>query len=243
MAEMVEYQAERYFGNNGRPRVVQDMLGESPCWDHRTETLYWVDILGMAICSYKDQSKEVTRWHIGEVLGFVAFTEDVDVLIFGGAGAVTVSNGLGWSPDHRIFYYIDSPTLPVRAYDYDLDSGSIVGSSKVAFSVTEGAPDGMCVDSEGFLWVLRVNPNSGTVVARIVLPVSAVTSVCFGGPYFRTLFITTAMGTSDADVAQCSDPNAGQLYAVEVDVPGMPMTPLKLEGKATSRWDARGGYP
>lgn len=71
-------------------------------------------------------------------------------------GAVTVSNGLGWSPDGRIFYYIDSPTLSVRAYDYDLHSGSVRGSSKVAFTVTEGAPDGMCVDSEGFLWVAHL---------------------------------------------------------------------------------------
>ncbi|CAK9039569.1 unnamed protein product [Durusdinium trenchii] len=313
MAEIVEYTAERYFGTAGRPRVVQDTLGESPCWDPRSDTLYWVDISGMAICSYTDQSKKVSRWQIGETLGFVATTDDLDVLLFGGVGglslfrktdghitrlyhpeqkaypqnrfndgkvdpagrlfagtmdmnkprkegvgavycmqrnmlkrveavgAVTVANGLGWSPDHLTFYHTDSPTLTIRAFDFDVCTGAVSGPARTVFRTTEGAPDGLCVDSEGFLWVanirasqvLRVNPTTGGVVARVLLPVPVVTSVCFGGPYFRTLFITTAMGTSDADVAACTDVNAGQVFAVEVDVPGMPMSPLKLDGRST----------
>ena len=33
---------------------------------------------------------------------------------------VSVSNGMAWSPDHNTFYYIDSPTLEVVAYDYNV---------------------------------------------------------------------------------------------------------------------------
>ncbi|CAE7191897.1 RGN, partial [Symbiodinium sp. KB8] len=319
MAEIVEYTAEKYFGRGGRPRVVQDMLGESPCWDHRTDTLYWVDIAGMAICSYEDQPKKLSRWQIGEQLGFVAVTDDLNVLIFGGAGGlslfrkadghitrlyhpeqrvhpnnrfndgkidpagrlfagtmdmykprqegvgalycmqcntlkkveavgpVTVANGLGWSPDNLTFYHTDSPTRAIRAFSFDIRTGAVHGPAKTAFSTAEGVPDGMCVDSEGFLWVanlraaqvLRVNPTTGHIVARVRLPVPLVTSVCFGGPYFRTLFITTAMGTTDVDIAECTDANAGYVYAVEVDIPGMPMSPLKLDGR--EEWLAGGG--
>ena len=310
----MEYTAERYFGSSGRPRVVQDLLGESPCWDHRIDTLYWVDISGMAICSYRDQSKKLSRWQIGETLGFVTTTDDLDLLLFGGAagislfrktdghitrlyhpeqkahpnnrfndgkidpagrlfagtmdmnkprkegvgalycmqcntlkkveavGAVTVANGLGWSPDNLTFYHTDTPTLTVRAFNFDARSGAVSGPERTAFKVNEGSPDGLCVDSEGFLWVanlrasqvLRVNPATGKVVARVRLPVSLVTSVCFGGPYFRTLFITTAMGTTEADIATCTDPNAGHIFAVEVDVPGMPMSPFKLDSRCAS---------
>ena len=155
-------------------------------------------------------------------------------------GPVTVANGLGWSPDNLTFYHTDSPTRAIRAFSFDIRTGAVHGPAKTAFSVAEGVPDGMCVDSEGFLWVanlraaqvLRVNPITGHIVARVRLPVPLVTSVCFGGPYFRTLFITTAMGTTDADIAECTDANAGYVYAVEVDIPGMPMSPLKLDGRS-----------
>lgn len=38
---------------------------------------------------------------------------------------VTISNGLTWSHDNKTFYYIDSPTYKVSAYEYDNDSGEI----------------------------------------------------------------------------------------------------------------------
>ena len=38
-----------------------------------------VDIAGMAICSYEDQPKKLSRWQIGEQLGFVAVTDDLNV--------------------------------------------------------------------------------------------------------------------------------------------------------------------
>ncbi|HRQ33370.1 MAG TPA: SMP-30/gluconolactonase/LRE family protein, partial [Anaerolineales bacterium] len=38
---------------------------------------------------------------------------------------VTISNGLTWSADGKVFYYIDTPTRQVKAFDYDLESGAI----------------------------------------------------------------------------------------------------------------------
>lgn len=38
---------------------------------------------------------------------------------------VSVSNGLAWNIEDDTFYYIDSPTRTVAAYDYDPNSGGI----------------------------------------------------------------------------------------------------------------------
>lgn len=38
---------------------------------------------------------------------------------------VHISNGLDWSLDHRIFYYIDSLAFKVEAFDYDIQTGGL----------------------------------------------------------------------------------------------------------------------
>jgi sugar lactone lactonase YvrE len=114
---------------------------------------------------------------------------------------VTVSNGMAWSEDHTKFYYIDSPTLEVVAYDYDKSNGNI-SNRKIIIKVEkeDGFPDGMTIDSEGMLWiahwdgghVLRWDPATGQKLARIPLPVAKVTSCTFGGEHLQDLYITTA---------------------------------------------------
>jgi sugar lactone lactonase YvrE len=67
---------------------------------------------------------------------------------------VTVSNGLGWSPDRRTMYYVDSGPRTIHAFDVD-ESGEISHQRPfVQFNTNEeGAPDGLCVDTNGNLWV------------------------------------------------------------------------------------------
>lgn len=38
---------------------------------------------------------------------------------------VDISNGIAWSPDNRIFYFVDSFAYNVVAYDYDIRRGNI----------------------------------------------------------------------------------------------------------------------
>jgi len=38
---------------------------------------------------------------------------------------IDISNGLAWSADNKTFYYIDSLTYLVEAFDFDLAKGSI----------------------------------------------------------------------------------------------------------------------
>jgi sugar lactone lactonase YvrE len=144
---------------------------------------------------------------------------------------ITVSNGIGFSPDQRTFYYIDSPTHRVVAFDYDLDHGTLSNRRELLI-IDDGVPDGMTVDAEGMLWIghwdggciSRWDPKGGTCLARYRLPVDRVTSVAFGGPDLSTLFITTARhGLTPA--ALKSQPLAGQLFAFEAPVAGLPAAP------------------
>jgi sugar lactone lactonase YvrE len=144
---------------------------------------------------------------------------------------VTISNGLGWSPDHRTMYYIDTPTRRVDAFDYDVRTGEV--SRRRSFIEVEGGhPDGMTVDDEGFLWValwgggaVRRYDPSGRPVATVRLPVTNVSSCAFGGPGDATLFVTTSQqGLSPEQRA--AEPDAGRIFRVDPGVSGPPATPF-----------------
>jgi sugar lactone lactonase YvrE len=140
---------------------------------------------------------------------------------------VSISNGLAWSPDARTMYYVDSPTRRVDAFDFDMASGAI-GGRRTVIEITEGFPDGMCIDAHGNLWVALwggwgvacFDPESGKVLAKIEVPVEAVTSCCFGGPAWDELFITTASRDLDAE-GRAQQPLAGGVFSVKPGVRGM----------------------
>lgn len=114
---------------------------------------------------------------------------------------VDVSNGIGWSPDNRIMYYIDSTPALIYAYDFDLETGEIDNRRVfVDHSSGPGVPDGLTVDAEGFVWVAfwdgwcirRYDPH-GKLERSIRLPVQYPTAVAFGGAYLTDLYITSAL--------------------------------------------------
>ena len=115
------------------------------------------------------------------------------------AGA-TVSNGLDWDRDATRLYYVDSVTQRIDAIDFDLDRGRL-GTRRpfAAVDPADGLPDGLCVDADGGMWlalfgggaVRRYTP-AGRLDAHIALPVSHPTSLAFGGPGLRDLYVTSA---------------------------------------------------
>lgn len=140
-----------------------------------------------------------------------------------------IFNGPAWSPDGRTMYFADSAAETIFACDYDLDTGEI-GNRRV-FATSEGRaglPDGMTVDSEGFLWcaefggwrVVRYAPD-GRIDRVIEMPIQQPTSCMFGGESLDVLFVTSARWRlTDKDLAR--QPSAGGLFAVEVGVKGLP---------------------
>lgn len=114
---------------------------------------------------------------------------------------LTISNGLCWNRDSKLFYHIDTPTRRVMVYDYS--PGKIaIWNGRVAlnFSGEIGNPDGMTIDSQGKLWIAhwggscisQWDPDSGKLIRRIKIPAKNVTSCTFGGYEMDQLFITTA---------------------------------------------------
>ncbi len=145
-------------------------------------------------------------------------------------GGVTISNGLTWSPDHKTFYYIDTPTRKVQAFDYDLATGQIA-NPRVAIRITDtlGWPDGMTSDTDGNLWialwggaqVTKWNPQTGELLEQIPVPALQTSSCIFGGKDMNELYVTSARkGMSEENLKKY--PLSGGLFKVETKVTGMP---------------------
>ena len=136
-------------------------------------------------------------------------------------------NGIALSPDERTLYLVDS--CPVaggnrKIWAFDLASDGTLSSQSLVIDFAPGrGGDGMCVDSQGTLYIAcgvsRVrNPNEttdvppgvyavrpdGKVLGRIPVYEDVITNCTWGGADLKTLYIT-----------------AGKiLYQVRVEVPG-----------------------
>ena len=142
---------------------------------------------------------------------------------------VSTSNGLAWSPDGRVMYHSDTAQKTIWACDYDEAAG--VAENRRVFAkvdVSEGGPDGACVDSEGFYWcavfangcLLRFDP-SGKLERRVDLPVKYPTMPAFGGSDSATLFVTSANWPLSPE-QRLGRPEEGGLFALEAPAPGLP---------------------
>lgn len=142
---------------------------------------------------------------------------------------VTVSNGLGWSPDGARLYYADSPTRRIDVFDYDPATGTAASRRVFAdLSGFDGVPDGLTVDADGCVWVAvwgggvlrRLTPD-GLQDAVLPLPVSQPTSCAFGGPGLTDLYVTTAKaGLTEEELR--AQPLAGRLLRLHPGPVGLP---------------------
>ncbi len=154
---------------------------------------------------------------------------------------LTISNGLGWSPDGSILYHVDSPTKTVMSYDYDAASGAIRPRGVLAtVDVGDAVPDGLTVDADGCVWVAlwggysvqRYTPH-GDLDTIVEVSAAHVTSCTFGGPDRAVLLITSARdgGAPDAPV----DRYGGAVFAVTPGVQGQPERRLRLPARSSGR--------
>ena len=143
---------------------------------------------------------------------------------------IGLSNGLAFTPDGSQLYSIDSKRGTVWIRDYDVESGA-VGARREFLHVTGGDPDGMCLDSEGNLWIavwgagqVRCYSPVGEQMAVVDVDAPHTTSVAFVGPDLDTLLITTSSKQSE-ETPPRQYPDAGRLFVAQVEVSGLPVPP------------------
>jgi sugar lactone lactonase YvrE len=137
-----------------------------------------------------------------------------------------LSNGLAWSPDGTLLYSIDTLARTVWVRDY-----ATLGPRRVCVRLEDDLPDGMCVDTDGNLWVavfgageVRCFSPEGQQLSLVRVAAPHTTCVAFVGPALDTLLITTGrVGLSASSLSE--HPLSGRLFTAQVGAHGLP-TPV-----------------
>lgn len=168
--------------------------------------------VGSGLCPRNDRFNDVIADPEGRVFAGAMgrngrlFRFDLDGSVtemFDGCG---IPNGMGFTPDLQGMYFTDSVPRKIYYFDYDRRSGNLTNRRTFAeIPVEEGAPDGMSVDEEGYVWTaiwfggrLKRYAPDGTLEREIMLPVKQASSVTFGGADLTDIYVTTA-ATDEAD--------------------------------------------
>ena len=174
----------------------------------------FVDALGRVICGTMRSDPFSTEGPrtAGECWRIDA--EDSAVELY---GDISLTNGIGFSPDGTVLYHSDT-TRGVWAHDY----ADGIASNRRLFLRSGGLmPDGLAVDEAGTVWVADVSGTGalrgfapdGAEVGRVEVPAKMVTSVCFGGADRRDLYIVTGDSTDDPA-------RGGAIHRTRAEVPG-----------------------
>lgn len=166
---------------------------------------------------------------LGEDSSSCLYRLDPDGTVHIMESGITISNGIGWSPDDKTMYYTDSPLRLIYKYDFDSPSGEISNRREfIRIPADEGFPDGLAVDQEGFVWsahwdgwrITRYDPD-GKVERVIYTPVQRPTSCTFGGENLDQLYITSAW-TGLGEIDRREQPWAGDLMRILTEFTGQP---------------------
>ena len=145
------------------------------------------------------------------------------------AGGITISNGIAFSPQGDLMYFADTPMAVIRRFKIGPNFSSVQEVAPLAGpDIAPGRPDGAVVDDEGYYWnarvwgscLVRISPD-GRLTDRIDLPTKGPTCVALGGKAMTRLFATTLRvrhTPAELDMA----PQAGGVFALDVDQPGQP---------------------
>lgn len=140
---------------------------------------------------------------------------------------VQLTNGLGLSPNGGRLYHSDSRRQTVFCYDVH-DDGDL-GDKKSHVNVVGGVPDGLAVSEDGAIWVALAGGGHGVAVyepdgrlrEHLRIPDPMCTSVCFGGPDMKTLFVVSGSDGSPTD-------RHGAVYRHDAQVAGLPVATARV---------------
>ena len=136
-------------------------------------------------------------------------------------------NGMGFTLDRKQMYFTDTmPAKTIYLFNYDKKTGNITNQRVfVKVPATDGGPDGMTVDAEGYVWsaswdgwsLVRYTPQ-GVEERRIRFPAKQVSSITFGGEDLKDIYVTTAGGNNKTE----NGPGAGALFRLRLGIRGVP---------------------
>lgn len=145
-----------------------------------------------------------------------------------GDSGFVVCNGPAFSPRGNILYFSDS--MGRRILAYDLEPGIPILQRRRVFAEMqshEGIPDGLTVDAEGGVWCANYGAgrltryaSDGQVTEVVELPCPVVTSMSFGGPDLRTLFVTSGWSPGVQRPEEEVGPG-GALFAFDTEFTGL----------------------
>ena len=247
---------------------MQNLIGEGPVIDKKTNQLYWVDICRPAIYRLNLSNQDLTTISINEMVTALAIVPngllvaaqsgikiinpangkvikqlghpelnlpsnrfndgkcDCKGRLWIGTMAINVSpnsgslyridptgvihtmatnltlpNGIGWSPDNKHMYIVETHERRVYKYDFNAKTGEIQ-NRKILIEFPNdvpGDPDGLAVDNDGNLWITlwdgwRISKFSktGQLIKSIILPIPRPTGCVFGEQDKNNLYITSA---------------------------------------------------
>ena len=151
---------------------------------------------------------------------------DVDGSVRTISDGVMLTNGLGFSPDGRTLYHADARDAVVRQYEVSPDGN--VSDWKPFVQANNGHPDGLAVAEDGSVWIamaygsrVDVFESNGALRESLPVPLPMVTSVCFGGPDLKDLYVVTGSRGGPSDIC-------GTIFRMRVDVRGLPISQAKV---------------
>ena len=193
--------------------VTEDALGFN---DLTTDSKGRVYVGSVAFKVFSDDEMIPGHLHVIDVDGSVRTISD----------GVMLTNGLGFSPDGRTLYHADARDAVVRQYEVSPDGN--VSDWKPFVQANNGHPDGLAVAEDGSVWIamaygsrVDVFESNGALRESLPVPLPMVTSVCFGGPDLKDLYVVTGSRGGPSDIC-------GTIFRTRVDVPGLPISEAKV---------------
>ncbi len=202
----------------------------------KTTTLLSNDVTEVALGFNDLTTDSKGRVYVGSV-AFKVFSDeemipghlhviDVDGSVRTISDGVMLSNGLGFSPDGKTLYHSDARDAVVRQYAVSPDGD--VSDWKPFVKTNNGHPDGLAVAEDGSVWIamaygarVDVFESNGALRASLPVPLPMVTSVCFGGPDLKDLYVVTGSRGGPSD-------SCGTIFRTRLDVPGLPISDAKV---------------
>jgi len=142
---------------------------------------------------------------------------------------ITLTNGLGFSPDGNRLYHSD--TRENCIYQYEVHDDASLSEKTVFLHLGDRLPDGLVISEDGAVWVALAGEGGGVQVINedgsprefVPIPVPMCTSVCFGGENLDELYIVSGSGGQDTD-------RGGNIYRVHTQVRGLAVPDARLPG-------------